>query len=87
MPTLHQAIIVALIAAFIILFITKTELRWSIRDFCDKIKMHKISEMFDCTFCLSFWTCAFVCFCLELYGIDIDLIVLFCSPTITRYLV
>ena len=86
MPTIYQTIIVALIAAFIILFIGKTGLRTAIRDFNDKIGASIIAEMFDCDFCLSFWTCLVVAICFWIYGYDFNILVVLCAPPITRYI-
>lgn len=86
MPTLYQTIVVALIAAFIILFLGKTGLRTKLRDYCDKIGIAILADMLDCDFCLSFWTCFVVAMFLWTFGYKQDFLVLFCAPPITRYL-
>ena len=87
MSTICQAIIVALIAAFIILFLGKTGLRTKFRDFNDEIGITVLADMLDCDFCLSFWTCLVIATLLwVLFGYKPDFLVLFCAPPITRYL-
>ena len=87
MPTLYQAIVVALIAAFIILFLGKTGLRIKLRDYYDKIGISIIADMLDCDFCLSFWTCLVIdMILLCAFGYKPDFLVLLCAPPITRYL-
>lgn len=53
---LTHVIIIALISAFVILFITKVGLR----DFVIERSPKLISKMFNCDFCLSFWTNVFM---------------------------
>ena len=86
MSTLCQAIIVALIAAFVILFLGKTGLRTKLRDYYDKIGISILADMLDCDFCLSFWTCLIITICLWTFGYEPYFLVLFCAPPITRYL-
>lgn len=86
MSTIYQTIIVALFAAFIILFLGKTGLRDKIRDFCDKIGISIIAEMLDCDFCLSFWICMFVSLLAWILCWEPNILVVFCAPPITRYL-
>lgn len=52
MPTIHLIIYVALAAAFIILLIGKSGIRNEVIARAPKL----ISQMFECDFCLSFWT-------------------------------
>ena len=87
MPTLYQTIIIALIAAFAILFLGKTGLRTKLRDLCDKAKLSLIAEMLDCDFCISFWVCALLVIIAYLLGYDINLIIFICAPPITRYII
>lgn len=86
MSTLCQAIVVALIAAFIILFLGKTCLRTKFRDWNDKVGISIVADMLDCDFCLSFWTCLIVAMCLWTFGYEQHFLVIFCAPPITRYL-
>ena len=86
MSTLYQAVVVALIAAFIILFLGKTGLRTKLRDYYDKLGITILANMLDCDFCLSFWTCLVVAMFLWTFGYKPDFLVLFCAPPITRYL-
>lgn len=83
MPVLHQIVIVALIAAFTVLLISKIGLR----DFIIIKGPKKVSQLFSCDFCLCFWV-----------GLTITLIAHFivdwpytlilpvCSTPIARYL-
>lgn len=56
MPTIYQIVIIALIAAFLVLFTVKTNIRYNLRDFCDYNRLHIIAKMLDCDFCFCFWT-------------------------------
>jgi len=86
MSTLHQTIIVALLAAFIILLLGKTGIRTKLRDFHDKIGIHIVAEMLDCDFCLSFWMCFIITLCMWRLCWEPHAFVIFCAPPITRYL-
>lgn len=55
MPTIYQIIILALLASFILLFLTKTGYRYNLRDFYYLAGFLKIAKMLDCDFCFSFW--------------------------------
>lgn len=85
-----QIIIVALIAAFIILFANKTELRWALRNYFDSYKITRIvANMLDCDFCLSFWTCFIISLIFFAINGNIILLVLVpvCAAPITRYII
>lgn len=86
MSTVYQAIVIALMAAFIILFLGKTGLRTKLRDFSDRLGISLVADMLDCDFCLSFWTCLVIAMFLWAFGYKPDFLVLFCAPPITRYL-
>ena len=86
MSTVYQAVVIALTAAFVILFLNKTGLRIKFRDYCDKIGISVLADMLDCDFCLSFWTCLVIAMFLWTFGYKPDFLVLFCAPPITRYL-
>lgn len=86
MPTLYKTIIVALVAAFIILFLGKTELRTKLRDMCDMHDFKYIAKMLDCDFCFSFWTCLVISIITFVITKDIDLLIIVCAPPITRYM-
>ena len=86
MSTVYQAIVIALMAAFVILFLGKTGLRTKLRDYYDKIGISVLADMLDCDFCLSFWTCLVIAMFLWAFGHKPDFLVLFCAPPITRYL-
>lgn len=81
---LIDTIIIALISAFIILLITKIGLR----DFIIERGPKLISKMFNCDFCLSFWTNVFVAFFIAALLGFLPLIVapIFATP-ITRILI
>lgn len=88
MPTLYQIIIVALIAAFIILYANKSEIRIKLRDFCDEHKLSLIAKMFDCDFCLSFWTSLAISIVIALITKDTEyLLVVPLSTPIIRFLI
>ena len=86
MSTIYQAIVIALMAAFVILFLGKTCLRTKLRDYYDKIGISVLADMLDCDFCLSFWTCLVIAMFLWAFDYKPDFLVLFCAPPITRYL-
>ena len=83
MPALHQIVIVALIAAFTILFISRIGLR-------DFIIMHSpkpISELFSCDFCLCFWIGLTITLIAHfVVGWPFTFILPACSTPIARYL-
>ena len=88
MPTLlYQAVVIALIAAFIILFIGKTGLRYTLRDYLDAKGARRIAEMLDCTFCLSWWVCFVLFFVAWVFGWVDNPFVPVCATPIVRYLV
>jgi hypothetical protein len=63
MPTLTQIIMVSLITTFSILLIGKIGLRDAIIEYSPILL---ISKLFDCDFCLSFWTSmlfSIICVC------------------------
>ena len=55
MPTVYQIIVLALLAAFILLLLTKTGWRYALRDHYDLTGFSRIAKMLDCDFCFSFW--------------------------------
>lgn len=81
---LTHVIIIALISAFVILFITKVGLRDSVIEHGPKL----ISRMFNCDFCLSFWTSVLVTAGMVLATKDLSLAVIpMLSTPITRILI
>lgn len=77
------AIITALLACWIILFISKT----GIREYVQVNAPKKLSELFECDFCLSWWTCLFLALCASFFFSDWRLTFIpFCAAPITRYL-
>lgn len=88
MSTIYQTVIVALLSAFIILVLSKTNIRYKLRDLCDVKKLNYISEMLDCDFCFGFWLAvliAVICFAITLQCNW--LIAPFLSAPLTRLLV
>ena len=83
---LYQSAIVALSAAFIILFLNKTGLRIKFRDYNDKIGISIVADMLDCDFCLSFWTCFALTIGFWTFGWEPHFIVAFCAAPVTRFL-
>lgn len=87
--TMILIVIVALVAAFIILFSTKTGIRDKVRDWLDR-KQTKwarlVASAIDCDFCLSFWVCVLLVACALLAGIGVAYITPFCAAPITRFL-
>lgn len=87
MPEIHQIAKVALLAAFIILFLGKTGLRTKIRDWFDTKGLSLFADMFDCDFCLSFWVCFCLAFGLMVLGYEMYFIITAaCAAPITRFL-
>lgn len=81
---LADIFIIALISAFTILLITKIGLR----DFVIEHGPKLISRMFDCDFCLSFWTSVLVTAGMVLVTKDLSLaLVPMLSTPITRILI
>lgn len=88
MPTIYQIIVLALIAAFIVLVMSKTEIRYKLRDWCDEKGLKQIAKMFDCDFCFGFWSAVAVAVVITIVTADIGwLISPFLSAPITRFLV
>lgn len=87
MPTIYQIIITALIASFLILFATTSNIRYLIRDWCDVKKLSLIAKMLDCDFCFSFWANFIIAVILAIIMQDTSylFIPMFSTP-ITRFL-
>lgn len=78
-------VIIALLSNFVVLFISKIGLRDKI---IMKAKVKKISEMFDCDFCLSFWTNVVICLVCSIVMSDISIMLIpFIAAPITRFLI
>lgn len=88
MPTIYQIIIIALAAAFLVLFATVSGARYEIRDWCDTKKLSIIAKMLDCDFCFSFWTNLIVALIISVIAQDTNyiLVSIFSTP-ITRFLI
>lgn len=75
----------ALIASFAIHFIMKIGIRGMI---IRQSKIKLISKLFECDFCLSFWTNAGICICMAIAAMDLSLMLLpFFATTITLKLI
>lgn len=87
MPTIYQIIIVALLAAFTVLTLTKNGFRENVRNLCDELDFSLVAKMLDCDFCFSFWLSLFICLILVYIFDDISymLVPIFSTP-ITRFL-
>lgn len=88
MSTIYQTMIVALSAAFIILVLSKTNVRYELRDLCDTKKLKCISKMLDCDFCFSFWLAVLIAVICSAITLQCNwLITPFLSAPLTRLLV
>ena len=88
MPTIYQIIVLALIAAFIVLVMSKTETRYKLRDLCDEKGLKQIAKMFDCDFCLGFWSAVAIAIVITIITADIGwLTTPILSAPLTRFLV
>lgn len=88
MPTIYQIIVLALIAAFIVLVMSKTETRYTLRDLCDEKGLKQIAKMFDCDFCFGFWSAVVVAIVITTVTADVGWLVSpILSAPITRFLV
>lgn len=88
MPTIYQIVILALITAFIVLVMSKTEARYKLRDWCDEKGLKQIAKMFDCDFCLGFWSAVAIAIVITIITADIGwLTAPILSAPLTRFLV
>ena len=88
MPTIYQIIVLALIAAFIVLVMRTTETRYKLRDWCDEKGLKQIAKMFDCDFCLGFWSAVAIAIVITVITADIGwLTTPILSAPLTRFLV
>ena len=88
MPTIYQIIVLALIAAFIVLIMSKTETRYKLRDLCDEKGLEQIANMFNCDFCFGFWSAVAVALVITIITADVRwMIAPILSAPITRFLV
>lgn len=88
MPTIYQIIILALIAAFIVLVMSKIETRYKLRDLCDEKGLKQIAKMFDCDFCFGFWSAVVVAIVITIATADVKWIIApIMSAPITRFLI
>lgn len=78
-------VVVALLSAFMILFMDRTGLRDTI---IMEVPSKTLSELFDCDFCLGFWLSAILAISIAVYeGEPIYFIIPLFSTPITRILV
>ena len=87
MSEIHQIVIVALLSAFVVLFIGKTGLREKMRNHFDSIGATPMASMLDCDFCLSFWICLAISFIFWIVFKDVSVVVPVCATPVTRYLI
>lgn len=84
MSTIHFIAVISLAAAFIILLIEKIGLRNYIIATAPKL----ISELFECDFCLSFWTSLILAIILAIFFGDMSILFIpLLSTPITRILI
>lgn len=84
MSTIHFIAVISLAAAFIILLIEKIGLRNYIIATAPKL----ISELFECDFCLSFWTSLILAIILAIFFEDMSILFIsLLSTPITRILI
>lgn len=80
---IYNIIVVALIAAFVLTLLRK----WGVIEWVQIHGNDFFSKMFNCDFCLSWWTCVPICFFALIFtGNPAFLGVPFCSTMITRAL-
>lgn len=80
---IYNIIVVALIAAFVLTLLRK----WGVIEWVQIHGNDFFSNMFNCDFCLSWWTCVLICFFALIFtGNPAFLGVPFCSTMITRVL-
>lgn len=80
---IYNIIVVALIAAFVLTLLRK----WGGIEWVQIHGNDFFSKMFNCDFCLSWWTCVLICFFALIFtGNPAFLGVPFCSTMITRIL-
>lgn len=81
-------VLVALLAAFVILFITKTGFRENMRNKADIKGFTLIGDMLDCDFCLSFWIIMVISVILAMtFNSLFALLIPFFAAPITRILI
>ena len=79
---IYNIIVVALIAAFVL-----TLRKWGVIEWVQIHGNDFFSKMFNCDFCLSWWTCVLICFFALIFTGNLSFLgVPFCSTMITRVL-
>lgn len=74
------AVVVALLAAFVILFLART----GAREWLEVHSPRLLAEMFSCDFCLSWWTCLILA--IVLFPFWTAIIIAILATSITRYI-
>lgn len=91
MPTIYQIVVIALLSSFIVLTMSKTGIRYSLRDWCDMRCddfLDKVVEMLECDFCFVFWVSAILSTVAFALTLDFGYFVVpFLSSPISRMLV
>lgn len=83
---LEHVFLIAMLVAFIMLLLAKTNLRDKMRDYFDKKGITLIADMLNCDFCFSFWLgVVFVFFIWALTG-HFWYETLFCVPPLVRFI-
>ena len=81
------AVIVALITTFIVLFITKVEIRDMLRNYLDKKRVPILPNLLDCDFCLCFWIAFIINIAFFIAGYSNHLLIIpILSTPISRFL-
>ena len=84
MVVLVKSVCVALLAAWVLLLLTK----WGVVEWLQVHGDEFVSRAAGCSFCLSWWTCVALCTCAWLYDGDIRwAVVPFMATPITRMMV
>lgn len=84
MPEIYQVIVSALLTAFIVLVLNKTQMRWKLRDYLDSKHIKLIADMLDCDFCLCFWTGMLIAIGFIAFKFPVPWFLPFCSAPLAR---
>lgn len=84
MPEIYQIIVSALLTAFIVLVLNKTQIRWKLRDYLDFKHVKLIPDMLDCDFCLCFWTGIIIMLWFIVFEQPVPWFLPFCSAPLAR---
>lgn len=79
-----RIVIVATLAAFVLLLARK----WGGIEWMQVHGSRLVSEMANCTFCLSWWACVVVAFCFAVANLDVRWMILpFFATPVTRMMI